>query len=119
MEDPALETARKLAIKEGVPEERLRHAKGIMDVQDIRRQWMNEQKDQALEQRRKAAGLPSLRDAKAHGRLPGPAPTPKCDRCGGPGEDPHPCPFAEEIHEDSETQCNCCESCTEECAMDI
>lgn len=32
---------------------------------------------------------------------------------------PHVCPYREEIHEDSTTLCNCCESCTYECAMDI
>lgn len=45
--------------------------------------------------------------------------TDKCQTCGGPASDePHTCPFAEEIYGD-ETPCNCCESCCYECAMDI
>lgn len=32
--------------------------------------------------------------------------------------EPHPCPFAEEIH-NSPTLCTCCEWCTEQCARDI
>jgi len=31
----------------------------------------------------------------------------------------HTCPFAEEIDGDSETQCNCCDYCTEQCAWNI
>jgi len=30
----------------------------------------------------------------------------------------HPCPFAQEINND-DTECNCCEDCTDECSMDI
>lgn len=41
----------------------------------------------------------------------------KCEQC--PGEVPHPCPFSEEIHGNSETLCNCCSDCRYECAMDI
>ena len=33
--------------------------------------------------------------------------------------DEHTCPFAEEIHDDSETLCSCCEDCTNQCAWDI
>ena len=32
---------------------------------------------------------------------------------------PHPCPYAMELHDDSETLCECCKHCTEDCAMDI
>ena len=28
----------------------------------------------------------------------------------------HPCPFAEEIDDDDEDRCNCCESCVADCA---
>lgn len=31
----------------------------------------------------------------------------------------HTCPYAEEIGGDSESLCQCCEYCTEQCAMDI
>jgi hypothetical protein len=31
----------------------------------------------------------------------------------------HGCPYAEEIGEDFETKCSCCDDCTGECAMDI
>jgi len=32
--------------------------------------------------------------------------------------DEHPCPFAQEIH-DNDEPCTCCEHCTHECAMDV
>lgn len=34
-------------------------------------------------------------------------------------QEPHGCPYAEEINDDFTTKCNCCEACTHECAMDI
>lgn len=34
-------------------------------------------------------------------------------------EEPHTCPYREDIHNDSETLCNCCEDCTQSCAEDI
>lgn len=46
--------------------------------------------------------------------------------CGGrsecknpPTEELHPCPYSEEIHDDSSDKCNCCEMCQQECADDI
>lgn len=42
----------------------------------------------------------------------------KCS-CGSEGSDPHTCPFAEEINGNYERLCNCCNSCTYECAQDI
>lgn len=43
----------------------------------------------------------------------------KCPNCGNQGsQEPHVCPFAEEIYGD-ETPCNCCDHCCYECAMDI
>jgi hypothetical protein len=45
---------------------------------------------------------------------------PKCEGCGKAApEEPHPCPFRQEIHGDDETLCNCCDDCVHECAMDI
>lgn len=38
--------------------------------------------------------------------------------CNEPTE-PHTCPYAEEINEDYESLCNCCEKCEHECVMDI
>lgn len=35
------------------------------------------------------------------------------------GDNFHPCPFSSEIHNDDTSLCNCCDSCTRECAMDI
>jgi hypothetical protein len=44
----------------------------------------------------------------------------KCDRCGGPGNPPHSCPFQEEINDNfDKNYCTCCDECTHECAMDI
>lgn len=43
-----------------------------------------------------------------------------CQRCRKePAAEPHSCPFAEDIHGDSESLCNCCDDCSHECAMDI
>lgn len=45
---------------------------------------------------------------------------PKCERCqSAPAVEPHPCPFAADVHDDSETLCTCCPACEHECAMDI
>ncbi len=42
-----------------------------------------------------------------------------CDSCElSASLPPHTCPYAEEIHGD-EKLCNCCNSCTHQCAMDI
>lgn len=43
----------------------------------------------------------------------------KCGRCEKPGEPDHSCPFAEEIHDNYDKQCNCCDECRHECLMDI
>lgn len=45
----------------------------------------------------------------------------KCQRCNvNEGtEELHPCPYAQEIHDDYETCCNCCPDCENECCMDI
>lgn len=46
--------------------------------------------------------------------------TKKCPRCDkNTAEPPHVCPFAEDVHNDSETLCDCCDDCTNECAWDI
>lgn len=42
----------------------------------------------------------------------------KCT-CGEQEVAPHTCPYSEDIHNDSETLCQCCEECTYQCAMDI
>jgi hypothetical protein len=42
-----------------------------------------------------------------------------CQGCGKDcAADPHICPYQHEIN-DSEALCNCCQSCSYECAMDI
>lgn len=39
-----------------------------------------------------------------------------CQQCKeNLGEPSHGCPFEEEINDDSEKLCNCCESCEESC----
>lgn len=41
-------------------------------------------------------------------------------RCDHPDtEEPHGCPFQEDIHNDPEFRCHCCASCTKECADGI
>jgi hypothetical protein len=42
-----------------------------------------------------------------------------CDGLGRQALEPHPCPYQEEINDDSESLCECCEACAYECAMDI
>lgn len=43
-----------------------------------------------------------------------------CEQCHkNPASEPHTCPYAEEIANDSETECTCCPDCTRECAYDI
>lgn len=34
-------------------------------------------------------------------------------------DDPHTCPFAEDVQNDTETLCTCCAVCEYECAMGI
>jgi hypothetical protein len=44
----------------------------------------------------------------------------KCPICStNDAEQPHTCPFAEEINNDTETLCTCCADCEHQCAMDI
>lgn len=41
-------------------------------------------------------------------------------RCGEmSSEDEHLCPYKEDVNNDSETLCSCCDYCTQQCAMDI
>ena len=42
----------------------------------------------------------------------------KCD-CGEEGNEPHSCPYAEDVHDDPESLCACCDHCTQQCAVDI
>ena len=42
----------------------------------------------------------------------------KCS-CGSAGTSLHGCPFSEEIHDDYDRLCNCCDACSHECAQDI
>ncbi len=43
-----------------------------------------------------------------------------CGRCSAPVDGEwHTCPYAEDINNDSDSQCNCCGDCCYECAMDI
>lgn len=44
----------------------------------------------------------------------------KCQHCNkNEATEEHTCPYAEEINNDSESMCNCCDECCHECAMDI
>lgn len=44
----------------------------------------------------------------------------KCQRCHKEDANPlHKCPFQQDVHNDEEFQCNCCEECTYQCALDI
>lgn len=42
-----------------------------------------------------------------------------CANCGKyPSKPMHPCPYKEELYCD-ETECNCCDLCSDNCSMDI
>lgn len=44
----------------------------------------------------------------------------KCPHCDNlASSEFHKCPYKEDVNNDSESECNCCEKCTHECAMDI
>ena len=42
-----------------------------------------------------------------------------CQNVGNATIDPHPCPYAQDIHNDDTVTCNCCDECMYQCAMDI
>lgn len=42
-----------------------------------------------------------------------------CPQCHGDGTAPHPCPYAEDVHNDSKSTCTCCEECMTGCAEDV
>jgi hypothetical protein len=39
--------------------------------------------------------------------------------CTNAPSDHHTCPFSEDVNDDHETLCTCCEDCAYECAMDV
>lgn len=44
----------------------------------------------------------------------------KCESCNkNEGSELHTCPYNEDVCDDHESLCNCCEDCTQECANDI
>ena len=45
----------------------------------------------------------------------------KCQRtrCTAKGEPLHGCPYQEDVNDNYEFRCNCCDECRHECAMDI
>lgn len=57
-------------------------------------------------------------EAQVEGAGPALKPDPVC-KCGETGEPDHSCPYAEEINDDSDSLCNCCQKCRHECAMDV
>lgn len=57
--------------------------------------------------------------AKNRGMLV-PKPVEKCQSCGICDATPlHTCPYQEDVYDDSEFKCNCCNECAHQCAMDI
>ncbi len=46
------------------------------------------------------------------------APVNDCS-CGHAGKPAHPCPFKEDVRNDSTTLCTCCDACRKECLYDI
>lgn len=43
----------------------------------------------------------------------------KCQGCKGPGEPVHGCPYQEEINDNADYQCNCCDVCRQDCCDSI
>lgn len=42
-----------------------------------------------------------------------------CEQCEEEqGRPPHPCPYKEDVNNNND-ECNCCDKCERECAMDI
>lgn len=42
------------------------------------------------------------------------------ESCGDKkGQAPHSCPWQQDVHDDDDYRCNCCDDCINECAMDI
>ena len=66
------------------------------------------------------ADSPAISDEVTHWMpLPAP-PTEDMCKCGkNPQQPPHTCPYEEEIFNNSETMCECCDSCQHECLLDI
>jgi uncharacterized protein (TIGR02996 family) len=44
---------------------------------------------------------------------------PECEQCKSEGEEPHSCPFREDIEHDYGTLCTCCSNCESECVDEI
>jgi hypothetical protein len=43
-----------------------------------------------------------------------------CEMCyKNEAQEPHPCPYQEDINDNHEDLCTCCVECTNECVMDI
>ena len=42
----------------------------------------------------------------------------KCT-CDSDCYDEHPCPFEEDVNDNSDSTCNCCPYCTYQCGLDI
>lgn len=42
-----------------------------------------------------------------------------CDNCGKVTEGCHTCPYNEDINDDYDSLCNCCDDCSYQCIMNI
>ena len=42
----------------------------------------------------------------------------KC-KCGQQGQEDHPCPYDEDVNNNPDSVCNCCNDCCNNCADDI
>lgn len=42
-----------------------------------------------------------------------------CPKCNNKATEPHPCPYNQDIDNDHDTLCTCCDECSKECARDI
>ena len=57
----------------------------------------------------KIVAMESVKDTREEGEVC------TCDL----GHEDHTCPYSEEINHDSESLCNCCSYCAQQCADDI
>ena len=40
-------------------------------------------------------------------------------KCGAPGKPAHQCPYAADVGNNPDYQCNCCDKCRRNCAEDV
>jgi len=42
-----------------------------------------------------------------------------CKKCGDKSDGPRACPYEEDMNDNHEKACSCCDKCAEECAWEV